>query len=147
MTDPQLNRANKRGRKFLMPIALLVDDDDGIREIATLCLRSIGFTVHTAKNGKDASKLFRATVPDVVITDLMMPEQDGLETIIELRKLNPKIKIIAMSGGGRMSLMDVLNLAKKLGATATLAKPFSMDELRLAITDVLAAPPLEGGSS
>lgn len=117
---------------------LLVDDDPGILKLHGEFLRRAGHTVATAANGKEALQQARSQAFDLLITDLIMPEKEGLETIFEIRKLAPSTKIVAMSGGGRMSPKDYLFLAQKFGASQTLAKPFSGQELTDAITRALA---------
>ena len=75
---------------------------------------------------------------DIIITDLVMPEKEGIETIMELSRTAPNIKIIAMSGGGRVNATDYLTIARRVGASDTLAKPFSGDELLAAVSRVLS---------
>ena len=91
-----------------------------------------------AAGGAEALKLSCKGPFDLVITDLIMPEKEGLETIMALRRQSPTTKIIAMSGGGRNSGKDYLAIARLLGAQRTLAKPFSNAELLAAVADVLA---------
>jgi len=90
-----------------------------------------------AANGREALHLLAYTPCDVVVTDILMPEQDGIEVIRELRQRFPTIKIIAMSGGGRIGRQSVLRLATAFGAHGTLAKPFCTKELLAAISGVL----------
>ncbi|MBP6508548.1 MAG: response regulator [Opitutaceae bacterium] len=116
---------------------LLIDDDKSLREILAMTLEQAGHVVREAKDGRDGVMQFRREPADVVITDLIMPGQEGIETIVALRKERPKLPIIAMSGGVEHSPV-YLGLAKKLGAQRTLAKPFSGEELLKAIDEVLA---------
>jgi CheY-like chemotaxis protein len=118
---------------------LLVDDDDHVRRPVQMNLTRNGHEVVEARNGREAIDIYRREKFDVVITDLIMPEQEGLETIQLLRKQNPKVRIIAVSGGGRLSANNYLQLAERLGAQRTLSKPFTTDELIKAITEVMAA--------
>ena len=90
-------------------------------------LEDEGHTVLFASNGQDGLSRYAEGKPDLVITDVLMPDKEGLETIIELRKIDPDVKIIVMSGGGRVNNVDFLEMAKKFGATATLKKPFPID--------------------
>ena len=117
---------------------LVIEDDDSIQFLLRLVLRSHGHQVLQASNGLEGMKLFQAEPPDLVLTDLLMPEKEGLETIREIRTHTPGAKIIAMSGGSpRWAGMDLLVLADKLGARRVLRKPFGEGELRAAIDDVL----------
>jgi len=117
---------------------LLVDDDDDFRKMLHKMIERAGYAVQDASNGKLALDLYREHPCDLILTDLVMPEKEGLETIAELRRFNPHIKIIAMSGGGGSGPRGYLDLAKKMGAKRTLAKPFSHQEILDAITEVLA---------
>jgi CheY-like chemotaxis protein len=99
-------------------------------------LRS-GFTVMEAGNGKEAITHFKSSLTDLVVTDLIMPEEDGLKVVIKLRELKPSIKIIAISGGGKVGPGSYLNLAKALGADAIYSKPFSVNELTAKIEQLL----------
>jgi DNA-binding response OmpR family regulator len=118
---------------------LLVDDDIPLLEAQSEFLRRAGHTVSTAVNGKKAMNLVAQNDFDLVITDLIMPEKEGLETIAELQRTAPKIKIIATSGGTvRIDAKDSLSMARMFGASLTLAKPFSGQTLIAAITQVLS---------
>ncbi len=117
---------------------LIIDDDDQVRKIIKLTLISAGFEVMEAQDGKIAMKIFRENPePDLVITDLIMPEKEGIETIIEIRRDFPDVPIIAISGGGRIDPNDYLYLAEKLGAQKTLEKPFSRKEIVDAVNELL----------
>lgn len=116
---------------------LVVEDEDAFRGMLAEILSREKHEVTTAANGSEAIKLARASVFDLVITDLIMPEKEGIETILELRHISPSTKIIAMSGGGRGSAKDYLLAASQLGASRTLAKPFSRQELLDAIAAAL----------
>jgi len=118
---------------------LLVDDDIPLLEAQGEFLRRAGHTVSTAANGKKAMDLVAQNDFDLVITDLIMPEKEGLETIAELQRKAPKIKIIATSGGAvRIDAKDSLSMARMFGASLTLAKPFSGQTLIEAISQVLS---------
>src|SRR5438552_5036610 len=108
---------------------LLIDDNAGMLKMQVEFLRHAGHAVTTAVNGKEGMSLVEKQPFDLVITDLVMPEKEGIEVIMELRRKFPALKIIAISGGGRVNPEDYLVLARKLGATKTLAKPFSGKEL------------------
>ena len=117
---------------------LLVDDDDNFRSMLRITLQRLGHQISEASNGLVALKLFQLHLYDVVILDLIMPEKEGIETIRDLRKQRLDVKIIAMSGGGRLKAMDILSVAKAVGADQVLAKPFSNDNLLDALNAVTA---------
>jgi CheY-like chemotaxis protein len=108
---------------------LVIDDDHLVRYTLSKILSSNGYEVVTASDGKRGMAVLRAEHPDVVITDIIMPEQEGIDTIIQIRRERPAIKIIAISGGGRIRNIDFLEMAQSLGANGVLAKPFEADEL------------------
>lgn len=112
---------------------LIIDDDMQIRKMLRLTLTAAGFEVTEAQDGKVAMKLMRQAPSELVVTDLIMPEKEGIETIIELKRDFPEVKVIAISGGGRIDPKDYLFLAEKLGAQLTLEKPFSRKEILDAI--------------
>src|SRR4051812_5408625 len=119
-----------------MPRILLIDDDEAFRNMVRKTLERAGYEVQPAGDGKQALELFRQESPDLIITDLVMPEKEGLEMILELRREAPKAKIIAMSGGARMNPRTNLIMAEKFGARKTLAKPFSQQEILEAVAEV-----------
>ena len=102
-----------------------------------LSLLRRNFTVFEADNGKSAIAHFKPTITDLVVTDIIMPEEDGLKVVIKLRELKPTIKIIAISGGGKVGPGSYLNLAKALGADAIYSKPFSISDLITKIEQLL----------
>jgi DNA-binding response OmpR family regulator len=116
---------------------LLVEDEELIREMLTEALETEGHKVQIAVNGREAVNNYVQERVDLVITDIIMPEQEGIETIMQLRKANPQVKIIAMSGGGRTKGDDYLALAKKLGAKHTFAKPLDVHEFLTAVAATL----------
>jgi CheY-like chemotaxis protein len=120
-----------------MPGVLIVEDDKELREMLKMMLLRKNFTVLEAENGKAAITHFKPTLTDVVVTDLIMPEEDGLKVVIKLRELKPSIKIIAISGGGKVGPGSYLNLAKALGADAIYSKPFSLNDLVSKIEQLL----------
>lgn len=123
-----------------MPRILLVDDDDAVREILRKALVAAGHEVDEASNGDLAIAAYRRQAADLVITDLVMPDKDGLETIMELRRMDPSVRVVAMSGGGRTLGPGQLYLesARALGARQILSKPFTVGALLKAIGDALA---------
>lgn len=120
-----------------MPRILLIDDDEAIRMVLRTSLEVMGHQVEVAGNGREGLEKALAEMFDLVITDLIMPEKEGIETIQELHRRQPALKIIAMSGGGRGNAADYLPLAGLLGATRTMAKPFSHEELARTVKEVL----------
>lgn len=116
---------------------LIIDDDNQFREMLHEMVEREGYTVFSALDGVEGMKLFQQEHPDLIITDIIMPEKEGLETILELKKTVPEVKIIAISGGGRSHPGDYLRTATYFGADRTLAKPFSKSELLNAIVEVL----------
>jgi DNA-binding NtrC family response regulator len=121
-----------------MPSILIIDDDDHVRLMLEQTLERAGYATIAVGDGKEALRVQREAPADLVLTDLIMPEKDGLETISEIRRLFPNGKIIAMSGGGRYGNLDFLPVAKKLGASRTLAKPFTREKLLETVREVLA---------
>jgi CheY-like chemotaxis protein len=108
---------------------LVVDDNEDLRTTIQALLQADGFEVAVAADGEAALVLNRSRPADVVITDLFMPDKDGIETIIELKKLYPNIKIVAMSGWTSTQGSDYLQVAREIGAAVTLQKPFDPLEL------------------
>lgn len=112
-----------------MAAILLVEDELELREMLKVALARRSITVIEAENGREAIARFRPGITDLVITDLIMPEEDGLKVIIKLREVKPSVRIIAISGGGKAGPGNYLSLAKALGADAVFSKPFSIAEL------------------
>jgi CheY-like chemotaxis protein len=119
---------------------LIVEDDKDLREMLKLSLMRRKYTVFEAADGKEAILHFKPSITDLVVTDLIMPEEDGLKVIIKLREIKPSIKIIAISGGGKVGPGSYLNLAKALGANAIFSKPFSTRDLILKIEELVNIP-------
>jgi DNA-binding response OmpR family regulator len=117
---------------------LIIDDDDQFRGMLRQTLAREGHEVIEARDGGDGVACYRAAPADLVITDILMPEHEGLETIKQLRAEFPAVKIIAISGGGAKGTFNFLKPARLLGAQRTLVKPFDLEELRLAIREVLS---------
>jgi len=123
-----------------MASILLIEDDNAIRQVLSGVLTRMGHTVSQATNGVEGLRKFRDAPADLVITDLVMPEKEGIETILELRSTHPHTKIIAMSGAlGTDAAHENLRSARLLGATKTLLKPFHMAEFAAAIEEILGA--------
>jgi CheY-like chemotaxis protein len=120
-----------------MPGILIVEDEKEVREMLRISLLRKRYIVLEAEDGRDAIAHFKPAVTDLVITDLIMPEEDGLKVIMKLREAKPSIKIIAISGGGKAGPGSYLNLAMALGANAAYSKPFSLSDLMGKIDELL----------
>lgn len=118
---------------------LVVDDEAIIRRMMRTALEQAGHEVVEAQNGEEAIRLQHASPAELVITDMLMPEADGVEVIMELRRQSPELKIIAMSGGGHFGQTETLDVAMPLGAMSTLRKPFRLDVLVETVERALAA--------
>lgn len=116
---------------------LVIDDEPQLRAMLKRFLEMEGYEVAVAADGREALRLYAGQPADVVITDLIMPEKEGIETIKELKENYPAVKIIAMSGGGRMGPETYLSLAGKLGAQRTFTKPFELRALGDAVRELL----------
>ena len=116
---------------------LVIDDDDLVRSMTCNVLKKSGFQVFEAENGNVGLNVAVKESPDLVITDMLMPDKEGIETILELSAINKDIKIIAMSGGGKTQDMTFLDLAKKIGASKTIQKPFKPANLLSAVQEIL----------
>ncbi|MEM1433034.1 MAG: response regulator [Pseudomonadota bacterium] len=120
-----------------MSSILVIDDDEHVLEVISEMLRLEGHSVATAGDGRQAEREFDAKPFDLVITDIIMPEQEGLETISRFRHKNQHLPIIAISGGGRSGPDTYLSMAEQIGANASLTKPFDLSDLVAAVTDLL----------
>jgi CheY-like chemotaxis protein len=124
-----------------MAVILVIDDEILMRRMVQRILVPEGHVVLEAENGAVGIDMVGSHAPDIVITDILMPEKEGLETIREIRRLKSGIKVIAMSGRGTTEDAPVLQWAERLGADATLAKPFRAAELHGAINRLLGTAP------
>lgn len=115
---------------------LVVDDEAGMRTFAERALTRAGHRVTLAENGRRALEAVSRSAFDVIVTDLLMPEMEGIEFLLELRRRAMKIPIIAMSGGGRMDALTYFGMARHAGAARFLAKPFSLEDLLAAVGEV-----------
>jgi CheY-like chemotaxis protein len=116
---------------------LLVDDDDDFRTMLSEVLERAGHKIAQASDGQQAIDLYSKHATDLVITDLVMPGREGIELIVDLKRLQPDVKIIAISGVGRSALPHFLRMATFLGAQRAVAKPFTVREILDAVTEVL----------
>jgi DNA-binding response OmpR family regulator len=111
-----------------MPRIFLVEDDVQLRPMLKELLTSSGYEVWEFKDGRGVAEMYQQQRPDLVIIDLLMPEKEGLEVIMDLRRRDRNVKVVAMSEGGSLSGKSLLNIARKLGAQCTLSKPFTQEE-------------------
>jgi DNA-binding response OmpR family regulator len=116
---------------------LIIDDEDQPRRMLQQVLTRAGYEVVEARNGNEGLQRFRTRPTDLVITDILMPEKEGLETIIDIRREFPTAKIIAISGGGRAGNLNFLDVAQRLGAQRVLQKPFELQEMLAAVRALL----------
>ena len=121
-----------------MPKILIIDDDNQFRKMLCQTLEKAGYTVSEAANGTKGVDFFKKESADLVITDILMPDKEGIETIMEIRRMVPDIKIIAVSGGGRIGSDSYLELARKLGAIETFSKPIDRKKLVEVLGNILA---------
>jgi DNA-binding response OmpR family regulator len=120
-------------KEINVPNILLVEDDEQLRAMLKIVLVDAGYEVSEASNGTRVSDMHQQECFDLVITDLLMPDTEGLTVIRELRRIDKSVRIIAMSGGGQGKGEDYLRIAQKLGAHLTLSKPFSNQEFLEAV--------------
>ncbi len=119
---------------------LVVDDDPYITSMLRKLFERKGFIVDDAQDGKQALEMMKRELPDLVVTDIIMPEMEGAEFIMKVRTMAPQMKIIAISGGGRIKPADYLDLAKKLGADRTFPKPVKQSDMLTAVDELLSLP-------
>lgn len=120
---------------------LIIDDEPQIRSMLKLMLEREGYEVVEAPDGVEGIKIYRQNPADLIITDLIMPNKDGIGMIIDLKKEFPDVNIIAMSGGGLNKPDGYLKGAKKLGAACTLTKPIDREEMLKAVKNILKESP------
>jgi DNA-binding response OmpR family regulator len=120
-----------------MSQVLIIDDEPGIRKLLRLILENQGYSVATAADGREGLCIFRQDPPELVISDIIMPDMDGIEVIRTFKRENPMVNIISISGGGRVSAVDYLDLAKKLGVHYTFEKPVDREALLRAVRNLL----------
>ncbi len=118
---------------------LIIDDEEFVLYTLRVALEAAGHVVVQASNGTDGISIREALHCDVIVTDIIMPDKDGVQTITELKELFPDQKIMAITGGGRIRSEGRLEFARKVGATTVLTKPFSDDELLAGVNACLAA--------
>ncbi len=116
---------------------LVIDDEPAIRSALCALFADNGYRVDTARDGDEGLRLFRSERHDIVMTNLYMPGKEGIETIGELREIDPDVPIVAMSGGDSRGYQRILDLALEFGATRTLRKPFRLNEVQALVEDLL----------
>ena len=117
---------------------LIIDDDPDVRRLLRVALEKDQHDILEAGDGNEGMRRWRDGRPDLVITDLMMPGKDGLDTLFELVSLDPRVKVIAMTGGNWREAVDRLHDARLFGAVRTVAKPFTLSEMLRVVGEVLA---------
>jgi CheY-like chemotaxis protein len=120
-----------------MPNLLIIDDNAELARVLASALQRTGHKVWVADNGKEGLKLLSQHAIDLMITDIVMPEQDGIETIQLARRANPQLRVITISGDAPRHAELYLSMTEKLGADRTLLKPFRLDALLTAVQEVL----------
>ncbi|MES2638748.1 MAG: response regulator [Myxococcota bacterium] len=129
-----------------MARVLVIDDNEDLRELMQMMLEGAGYTIELAADGQAGMAAQRAQPADLVVTDLFMPAQDGIETILQLRSEFPNVKVLAVSGGGKVSqAQSYLQIAKQIGADAILSKPFEQEDLLRTVRELLG--PADASSS
>jgi DNA-binding response OmpR family regulator len=125
---------------------LVIDTDDQILLEMEQHLSAQGYTVATAAGGDEGLRRFREFVPELVITEILMPDTDGIECLLQIKRISPKTKVLAVSAGeGRLASKFFLDIARKLGADDALKKPFTREQLLDAVHSVLSAPSATNG--
>ncbi len=118
---------------------LIVEDDAMLRRYLEDALQECGYATHAACNGREAMQWLHSHHVDIVLTDVLMPEQDGVRLVAELKRQQADLPVVAMSGRGRADLsVDSLSLVRAMGVEATLEKPFSLAELERTLAFVLS---------
>ena len=120
-----------------MPRILVIDDDEQFRTMLQITLEKAGYEVHATGDALKGIRSIEEMPVDLVVTDIIMPGKDGIETITELRRQYPHVRIIAMSAGGRMGPAGYLDVAKILGAAHTFTKPLAMPDFLAAVRNLI----------
>lgn len=123
-----------------MACIIVADDEEIVRKLIRQLLEKKGHSIFEAENGQEALELCLEAKPDLLVTDLLMPEKSGLAAIIEIRAQLPDLPILAISGGGRSGKLNFLNTAKTFSNVATLSKPFDVRSLSMAVDGLLSGP-------
>jgi DNA-binding response OmpR family regulator len=128
-----------QGDAAKMALVLIVDDDPTVLRMLTQVMQRDGHTVMQAEDGDVAMRLFRRQPADIIITDLLMPNKEGLELIAEAREIAPAVGIIAYSGGGKIQPENYLEFATGMGADRVFTKPVPITDLSVAVKELLAS--------
>jgi CheY-like chemotaxis protein len=139
-------------KSFRKPLAVVIADDVlEIQNLVHLWLTEAGCNVDRASSGNEVIRMLREKAFDIIITDVIMPNGDGVEVIAEAKRVQPNARVLAISGGGHhLKAMDCLKIAKGLGANAVLLKPFNRDQLLaevMKLATVRSSAPIAGGKS
>ncbi len=135
---PKVNSSSSLTDKVI----LIIEDDSGIRNAINTLLSRKGYTVVEASHGREGLGILQNFGVDLVITDIFMPNMDGLEVIRSIRKTDKDVKLIAISGGGQMHLTECLRWAKAFGADKTLTKPIEHTELLRSVSELTQTEPV-----
>jgi DNA-binding response OmpR family regulator len=136
----QTNREPDRAlhaKVLAAPLILVVDDDAAVRASLACCLQASGYQTITAENGEEGLARFLSDSPDAILIDIVMPERDGIETMLQMRQERPEARVIAMSGGGMIEGRHYLKTALSLGANMILEKPIDVSRLLAAIRELV----------
>jgi CheY-like chemotaxis protein len=123
---------------------LVIDDDPSVLSLFDQFLESTGYSVALAPDGREGFRSIRKKKPDLIITDIMMPDMDGLEVLMELKNKHPDIPVIAISGGMKIQPVSFLPQAKKFGTRRVFQKPVALADLLKAIQELLVKPSTDG---
>lgn len=135
--DAYLDEVNAVLKRNAMKRILVIEDDPAMNQYLRDILSKAGYELSSAKNGIEGLEAIRACPPDLILLDIFMPEKDGLEVLMELRRLSRKQRVLVTSGKQHLLSGSSLHLAEKLGANATLPKPFTPKELLSQVTKLL----------
>lgn len=119
---------------------MIIDDDPSALEAIAIMVEYLGHSVRMVSSARAGLNLLETEDFDLVLTDIIMPDTDGIEVLLTLRQHRPGLKVVAMSGGGRLKKEDFLHMAERLGADATIAKPFDDEQLESTLSHVLPPP-------
>ncbi|MCK5574360.1 MAG: response regulator [Sphingomonadales bacterium] len=120
-----------------MPKALLIDDNPSILNLMRDILIDSGMDVYTAKDGEEGSRMLNELEPDILVTDIFMPNRDGLELLREIRNTHKSLKVMVITGNGNDYSADYLQMSKYLGADALMHKPFDLDKFSRSVNELL----------
>jgi two-component system, chemotaxis family, chemotaxis protein CheY len=117
-----------------MALAVVIDDDAQVRCLVAMMLKRAGYEVAQAKDGEEGIELCSSLEPEVVVTDIFMPRQDGIDVLRQVKARAKRPRVVAISGGSPRLQLDFLNVAEKMGADAVVQKPFTPSQLLQAVT-------------